>query len=64
VQQSNFNDVRRLAMDETPAIDVLLEKSADPPRRGRALRPGHPPAVCNALAAAGKRVRALPIVQG
>jgi isoquinoline 1-oxidoreductase beta subunit len=62
VEQSNFHDVRLLAIDEMPAIEVHLHASADPPRGvGELSTPGIAPAVCNALAAAGRRVRALPL---
>jgi len=63
VQQSNFNDVRVLRINETPAIEVHLVRNGEPP--GGMGEPGTAvtaPAVANAVfAATGKRIRTLPL---
>jgi isoquinoline 1-oxidoreductase subunit beta len=63
VQQSNFNDYRMLRMNEAPAIDVHLIKSAEAP--GGIGEPGTAAigaALANAVfSATGKRIRKLPI---
>jgi len=63
VQQSNFNDVRVLRINETPAIEVHLVRNGEPP--GGIGEPGTAvtaPAVANAVfAATGKRIRTLPL---
>ena len=63
VVQGNFNDYPLLTIAETPAIEVHLVKSREPP--GGVGEPGVPPlapAVANAVfAATGKRIRRLPI---
>jgi CO/xanthine dehydrogenase Mo-binding subunit len=63
VQQSNFHDVRVLRMNETPAIEVHLVRSAEAP--GGIGEPGTAataPALVNAVCAAtGKRIRKLPL---
>ena len=63
VQQSNFNDVRVLRINETPAIEVHLVRNGEPP--GGIGEPGTAvtaPAVANAVfAATGKRIRKLPL---
>ncbi len=63
VQQSNFNNVRVLRINETPAIEVHLVRSGEPP--GGIGEPGTAvtaPAVANAVfAATGKRIRKLPL---
>jgi isoquinoline 1-oxidoreductase beta subunit len=63
VQQSNFNNVRVLRINETPAIEVHLVRSGEPP--GGIGEPGTAvtaPAVANAVfAATGKRIRRLPL---
>ena len=63
VQQSNFNDVRVLRINETPAIEVHLARNGEPP--GGIGEPGTAvtaPAVANAVfAATGKRIRKLPL---
>jgi isoquinoline 1-oxidoreductase subunit beta len=65
VQQTNFNDYRMLRMNETPAIDVHLIKSAEAP--GGIGEPGTAAigaALTNAVfSATGKRIRKLPIGQ-
>ena len=63
VEQSNFNDVRVLRINETPAIEVLLVRNGEAP--GGIGEPGTAvtaPAVANAVfAATGKRIRKLPL---
>jgi len=63
VQQSNFNDVRVLRINETPAIEVYLMPNGEAP--GGIGEPGTAvtaPAVANAVfAATGKRIRTLPL---
>jgi isoquinoline 1-oxidoreductase beta subunit len=63
VEQSNFNNVRVLRINETPAIEVHLVRSGEPP--GGIGEPGTAvtaPAVANAVfAATGKRIRKLPL---
>jgi isoquinoline 1-oxidoreductase beta subunit len=63
VQQSNFNNVRVLRINETPAIEVHLMPSGEPP--GGIGEPGTAvtaPAIANAVfAATGKRIRKLPL---
>ncbi|HEX3847399.1 MAG TPA: molybdopterin cofactor-binding domain-containing protein, partial [Steroidobacteraceae bacterium] len=63
VQQRNFNSYRLLRNNETPAIDVHLLPSEEPPGGiGEVAVPLVAPAVCNAIfAATGKRLRSLPI---
>jgi isoquinoline 1-oxidoreductase beta subunit len=63
VQQSNFNDYRMLRIDEAPAIDVHLIKSAEPPGGiGETGTTTAPPAIRNAIyAATGIPLRRLPI---
>ena len=63
VEQSNFNNVRVLRINETPAIEVHLVRNGEPP--GGIGEPGTAvtaPALANAVfAATGKRVRKLPL---
>jgi len=63
VLQSNFNDVRVLRINETPAIEVHLVRNSEAP--GGIGEPGTAvtaPAVANAVfAATGKRIRTLPL---
>jgi isoquinoline 1-oxidoreductase beta subunit len=63
VQQTNFNDYRMLRINEAPAIDVHLIKSAEAP--GGIGEPGTAAigaALANAVfSATGKRIRKLPI---
>jgi isoquinoline 1-oxidoreductase beta subunit len=63
VQQSNFNDVRVLRINEAPAIEVHLVRNLESP--GGIGEPGTAvtaPAVANAVfAATGKRIRKLPL---
>ncbi|HEY4113567.1 MAG TPA: molybdopterin cofactor-binding domain-containing protein [Rhizomicrobium sp.] len=63
VQQSNFNDYRMLRIDQAPAIDVHLIKSAEPPGGiGETGTTTAPPAIRNAIyAATGVALRKLPI---
>jgi isoquinoline 1-oxidoreductase beta subunit len=63
VQQSNFNDYRMLRIDEAPAIDVHLIKSAEAPGGiGETGTTSAPPAIRNAIyAATGVPLRKLPI---
>jgi isoquinoline 1-oxidoreductase beta subunit len=64
VEQSNFNNVRVLRINETPAIEVHLVRNGEPP--GGIGEPGTAvtaPAVANAVfAATGKRIRKLPLI--
>jgi isoquinoline 1-oxidoreductase beta subunit len=63
VEQSNFNDYRMLRINEAPAVEVYLVKSAEAP--GGIGEPGTSalaPALTNAIfAATGKRIRRLPV---
>ena len=63
VQQSNFNNYRMLRLSEMPKVEVHVVASSE--AVGGTGEPGVPPiapAVTNAIfAAAGKRVRRLPI---
>ncbi|TMB17273.1 MAG: xanthine dehydrogenase family protein molybdopterin-binding subunit, partial [Deltaproteobacteria bacterium] len=63
VEQSNFNNVRVLRINETPAIEVHLVRNGEAP--GGIGEPGTAvtaPAVANAVfAATGKRIRTLPL---
>ena len=64
VEQSNFNNVRVLRINETPAIEVHLVRNGEPP--GGIGEPGTAvtaPALANAVfAATGKRIRKLPLI--
>lgn len=63
VEQSNFHDYPLLDLARSPAIEVVVLDSAEPP--GGVGEPGVPPAapaLCNAIfAATGVRVRSLPV---
>jgi isoquinoline 1-oxidoreductase beta subunit len=63
VEQSNFHDYQMLRMNETPAIEVYIVKSTEPPGgMGEAGTSALPPALTNAIfAATGKRIRKLPV---
>jgi isoquinoline 1-oxidoreductase beta subunit len=63
VQQSNFDNYPLLRLDETPEIEVYILPSHDAPSGiGEMANPVIAPAVANAIfAAAGKRIRRLPI---
>jgi len=62
VEQSNFHDYQMLRMNETPAIEVYIVNSTEPPGgMGEAGTSAIAPAVTNAIfAATGTRVRKLP----
>jgi isoquinoline 1-oxidoreductase subunit beta len=63
VEQSNFHDYQVLRMNETPAIEVYIVNSTEPPGgMGEAGTSAIVPAVTNAIyAATGTRVRKLPV---
>jgi isoquinoline 1-oxidoreductase beta subunit len=63
VEQSNFDNYQMLRINEAPAIEVHVVKSAQPPGgMGEAGTSGIVPAVANAVfAATGKRLRKMPI---
>ena len=63
VEQSNFHDYQMLRMSETPAIEVYIVNSSEPPGgMGEAGTSAITPAVTNAIhAATGTRVRKLPV---
>src|SRR5712692_8152990 len=63
VEQSNFHDYPMLRMNETPAIEVYIVQSREPPGgMGEAGTSCIVPAVANAVyAATGKRLRKLPV---
>ena len=63
VEQSNFHDYQMLRMSETPAIEVYIVNSTEPPGgMGEAGTSAITPAVTNAIhAATGTRVRKLPV---
>ena len=63
VQESNFHDYRFCRMSDIPEIDVHFVESDDSPRGlGEGPLPPVAPAITNAIfAAAGKRIRDLPI---
>src|SRR5437016_2859422 len=63
VEQSNFHDYPMLRMNETPAIEVYIVNSAEPPGgMGEAGTSAIAPAVTNAIfAATSTRVRKLPV---
>jgi isoquinoline 1-oxidoreductase beta subunit len=63
VEQSNFDSYQVLRIDEAPAIEVHIVKSAEPPGgMGEAGTSAIVPAIANAVfAATGKRLRKMPI---
>ena len=63
VEQSNFHDYRMLRINETPAIEVHIIGSDQPPGGiGETGTTASPPAVANAIfAATGIRLRRMPI---
>ena len=66
IEQSNFDTYLIMRMDEVPAIEVYIVKSAEPPGgMGEAGTSAIVPAVANAIfAATGKRLRRMPIDAG
>jgi isoquinoline 1-oxidoreductase beta subunit len=66
VEQSNFDSYQMLRMNETPAIEVHVVQSSEPPGGlGEAGTSGIVPAVSNAIfAATGKRLRKMPADPG
>lgn len=66
VEQTNFDTYQILRMNEAPAIEVHVVKSAEPPGgMGEAGTSGIVPAIGNAVfAATGKRLRRMPIDTG
>ncbi|MCA1544889.1 xanthine dehydrogenase family protein molybdopterin-binding subunit [Bradyrhizobium sp. NBAIM32] len=63
VEQANFDTYQMLRIDQAPAIEVYVVKSAEPPGgMGEAGTSGIVPAVANAIfAATGRRLRRMPI---
>jgi isoquinoline 1-oxidoreductase beta subunit len=63
VEQANFDTYQMLRINEAPAIEVHVVKSAEPPGgMGEAGTSGIVPAIANAVfAATGKRLRKMPI---
>jgi isoquinoline 1-oxidoreductase beta subunit len=63
VEQSNFHDYQMLRIDESPAIEVYIVQSTEPPGgMGEAGTSAIVPAVANAIfAATAKRLRKMPI---
>jgi isoquinoline 1-oxidoreductase beta subunit len=63
VEQSNFHNYPMLRMNETPAIEVYIVNSVEPPGgMGEAGTSAIAPALTNAIyAATGKRIRKLPV---
>lgn len=66
VQQANFDTFAILRMNEIPAIETYVVESHEPPTGiGEPPVPPVAPALCNAIySATGKRIRALPILNG
>ena len=66
VEQSNFDTYQVLRMNEAPAIEVHIVKSAEPPGgMGETGTSAIVPAIANAIfAATGKRLRKMPIDAG
>ena len=66
VEQSNFDTYQMLRMNEAPAIEVHIVKSAEPPGgMGETGTSAIVPAIANAVfAATGKRLRKMPIDSG
>jgi isoquinoline 1-oxidoreductase subunit beta len=63
VEQANFDTYQILRMNEAPAVEVHIVKSADPPGGiGETATSAIVPAIANAIfAATGKRLRKMPI---
>ena len=63
VEQSNFDTYQMLRMNEAPAIEVHIVKSAEPPGgMGEIGTSAIVPAIANAIfAATGKRLRKMPV---
>ncbi|RJF98440.1 xanthine dehydrogenase family protein molybdopterin-binding subunit [Noviherbaspirillum saxi] len=63
VQQQNFHDYPVLRMDQTPEVETIIVKSAEPPEGvGEPGTPPIAPAVANAVfKLTGKRLRSLPL---
>lgn len=63
VEQTNFDTYQMIRMNEAPAIEVHVVKSAEPPGgMGETGTSGVVPAIANAIfAATGKRVRKMPV---
>jgi isoquinoline 1-oxidoreductase beta subunit len=63
VEQTNFDSYQMLRMNEVPAIEVHIVKSAEPPGgMGEAGTSAIVPAIANAIfAATGKRLRKMPV---
>jgi isoquinoline 1-oxidoreductase beta subunit len=63
VEQTNFDTYQMIRMNEAPAIEVHLVKSAEPPGgMGETGTSGVVPAIANAIfAATGKRLRKMPV---
>jgi isoquinoline 1-oxidoreductase subunit beta len=66
VEQGNFDTYQMIRMNEAPAIEVHLVKSAEPPGgMGETGTSGIVPAIANAIfAATGKRLRKMPVDPG
>ena len=63
VEQTNFDTYQMLRMNEAPAIEVHIVKSAEPPGgMGETGTSAIVPAIANAIfAATGKRLRKMPV---
>ena len=63
VEQTNFDTYQILRMNEAPAIEVHIVKSAEPPGgMGETGTSAIVPAIANAIfAATGKRLRKMPV---
>jgi isoquinoline 1-oxidoreductase subunit beta len=63
VEQTNFDTYQMIRMNEAPAIEVHVVKSAEPPGgMGETGTSGAVPAIANAIfAATGKRLRKMPV---
>jgi isoquinoline 1-oxidoreductase subunit beta len=63
VEQTNFDTYQMLRMNDAPAIEVHIVKSAEPPGgMGETGTSAIVPAIANAIfAASGKRLRKMPV---